>query len=333
MFILNIKKSTIILILFTILIIGLALAIITFKLTLVKSNNTSAFDYFLGGTLININLTLNKDIMTNNLNKDFLENNRFRRPSTGNVLNNNYDFSKKHVISNPSQLICTYYGILQSASNAYDYCMGCGTIGNALEPYPYAYDLLSNNYKKNLPLNLFIDSFKGIGHINLLNLCPILIPNSNDKIYYMVELEVLTGIKKECSDNNCKNTSSLFGYYYGIVEVSTNNGYKIENINYISEDFLCAPYHGWIYDYNNILNIIYKENLKMIDKITDVQINKNIITAYANGNNNSYKFEFIRITNGYDILLNEYILEDNCWIPTSLLKDSFNNVKLVNNFI
>ncbi|QOX63230.1 hypothetical protein FRZ06_07655 [Anoxybacterium hadale] len=53
--------------------------------------------------------------------------------------------------------------------------------------------------------------------------------------------------------------------------------------------------------------IVYGDNLKLIDKIDRTEQNGNMISIYASGNGKSYRFDFVRLTNGYDILLHESI--------------------------
>ena len=53
-----------------------------------------------------------------------------------------------------------------------------------------------------------------------------------------------------------------------------------------------------------------------------------MIIIYASGNGKSYRFDFVRLTNGYDILLHEYILDIGDWKETSLLGDKWKDMKL-----
>lgn len=308
------------------IIIFFILIFVIFLFIKIQNNN-----YFLGGILHENKLVFP---VSNSLYEN--QNNRYNRPSFNPVLTSDYNFRKiiddKSILNNiktPDDLIYNFYGILKEASNMMGYTGGCGTIGNAKTPYSYAYDFLSNNYKKRLTLNQFEDSFKGIGHINLIQLH--LISNNDKEQLYIIEIETIEGLDEKCNKNVPLSKTS-FVYYYGIINViKEENGWKIDNIKYIVEDFLCAPYHGWSYDAKYIIEIVYIENLKIIDKIIDYQKEDNIITIKATGNNNIYQFVFIRLTNGYDILLNEYQVVSNQLKKVNLLKGDWSNLKITNN--
>lgn len=266
---------------------------------------------------------------------------RFTRPSRALPYPNPYsfkDFRKEdetpplitEEFDNPEDLILAYYGILQNASNMVGYSGGCGTVGMSRLPYPYAYELLTKQKQKDMSLDQFIGSFKGIGHITLLKVAPAYTPPdtpSNIK-YYMIEIEVITGIKVNTDEGY--NQGSQFVYYYGLITVEKSNeeGWKIKDINYIPEDFLCAPMHGWFYLSDAVVQIVYGDNLKLIDKIDKTDQEEDIIYIYASGAGKSYRFDFIRLTNGYDILLHENILENGAWKETTLLTDEWKYLKL-----
>jgi hypothetical protein len=266
---------------------------------------------------------------------------RFTRPSKELPYPNPYsfkDFRKEdetpplvtEKFNDPEILILAYYGILQDASNMVGYSGGCGTIGMSRLPYPYAYELLIKQKQKEMSLDQFIDSFEGIGHITLLKVAPAYAPTgtpSNIK-YYMVEIEVITGVKANTDEEY--NQGSQFAYYYGLitVEKTPGEGWKIKDINYIPEDFLCAPMHGWFYFSDAVVQIVYGDNLKLIDEIVKTEQEGDMLHIYASGAGKNYRFDFIRLTNGYDIFLHENILKNGVWKETSLLTDKWEYLKL-----
>lgn len=219
-----------------------------------------------------------------------------------------------------------YYGILKEAANLAGYVGGCGTVGMADIPYPYAYSLLTLDAKKRMTLKEFTGSFEGVGHISLLKIQPASAPaNTPDDVRtFFVEIEIITGRKYDG-----KPQPGLFAYYYGIATVKNEGGgWKIDGIKYLPEDFLCAPYHGWIYDGPTAAQIIYGDNLHLIDKVTGSEEKDGLVEVYATGVGKEYRFQYARLTNGYDILLHEYVKENGQWVETSLLKGPWKDYKL-----
>ncbi len=275
------------------------------------------------------------------INQEDLSSERFQRPSKALPYPNPYtfqDFRKDNEkpplvakkFEKPEDLILAYYGILREASNMLGYSGGCGTIGWSGLPYPYSYELLTKAKQKEMPFNQYVDSFRGIGYTTLLKLIPAYAPPGTPQStkYYMVEIEVITGAK--VNDGEEYYPGSQFAYYYGLiaVEQTPDKGWRIKDVYYIPEDFLCAPMHSWFYLSDAVVQIVYGSNLKLIDKIDRTEQKDDRISIYASGNGKSYRFDFVRLTNGYDILLHEYILENEEWKETSLLGDKWKNMKL-----
>ncbi len=298
----------------------------------------SRAEYFAGGSLLS---PPDFSILAASISNQIEESERFQRPSKDLPYPNPYTFSD-FIKSEPSfplvtesfasakEVILAYYGILKDASNMLGYTGGCGTIGSAKQPYPYVYELFTKEAKEKMTLNQFIGSLEGIGHMTLLKLVPVYAPPgtpSNEKSY-MVELEVITGRKKTAETDGC--WKSLFAYYYGVAtaEHTEENGWKIKNIQYIPQDFLCAPMHSWFYLSEAVVSIVYGDNLKRIDRIDRTEQRGDMIYQYASGNGNFYRFDFIRLTNGYDILLHENQLENGSWVETSLLTEPWDDLKL-----
>ena len=265
---------------------------------------------------------------------------RFQRPSSQPALQNPYSFSdfdrswgKSKISPNdlhtPEDVILAYYGILREAANMADYSGGCGTIGNATLPYPYAYELLASDSKKKISPDRFKASFQGIGHLTLLKLLPAYTPpGTPDNVrYHMIEVEAITGATGK--ETNEAISGSHFAYYYGIVTTQKENAvWRIKAIDYFPEDFLCAPYHGWDFDATYLVPIIYQNWYHMIDTVGKVDKNGSNISVYTSGGGKQYRFDFVRLSNGEDVLLHEMIYRDGKWVETNLLKDRDQGYKL-----
>ena len=267
---------------------------------------------------------------------------RFQRPSKQSALRLKYSFedfinsTEKppyiHILfQSPKDVIQAYYAILKEASNMTGYYGGCGTIGWATIPYPYAYELFTAAKREKVSLDQFEKSFAGIGHITLLKLLPAYSPlGTPENIkYFMVEIETITGTPYK-EKNNSHAQPTYFSYYYGIIttEHSPSEGWKIKSIDYLPEDFLCAPYHHWDWDAEALVEIIYKNWYKVINKIEKMDKKDSIIRIYAKGNHTRYRFDFVRLTNGEDILLHEYVEEKGQWKETNLLQEKHQMYKL-----
>lgn len=264
---------------------------------------------------------------------------RFQRPSKALPYPNPYsfrDFQNPHEASPPSiqpfdspeDLLLAYYGILRDASNMLGYSGGCGTIGMSKLPYPYAYELLAKEKQAAVSPDQFVDSFEGVGYTTLLKLLPAYAPPETPAgtKYYMVETEVITGVEADSEEEY--GQGSRFAYYYGLIATEeTQEGWKIKDICYIPEDFLCAPMHGWFYLADAVVQIVYCGNLKLIDRIDKIEHRDSLISVYASGEAKNYRFDFVRLTNGYNILLHEYILENGAWVEASLLPDDWQYLK------
>lgn len=250
---------------------------------------------------------------------------KFFRPSCSNILNDtdlDFSFFDKYTNKNPSEItidknllktpeetLINYYRILKSASyydeNSNKYA-GCGTIGSAYAPYPIAYNFLAESYKKNLNFKDYLDSFKNIHHINLMKLKEIPLPIKHDYSIkrYFVELETIEGSDKPMTN---------FGYYYGFIDLSKeNNSYKISNMDFYGEDFLCAPYHGWRWFGESVVEIKYGDWCKLIDGKPTTEIDgytKKI--SFKGTDGNEYMIEFLTLTNNTDVEVAQYKKDSN----------------------
>jgi hypothetical protein len=267
---------------------------------------------------------------------------RFHRPSRQLPIENPYSFQDfatdndsppliTTIFMNPCDVIKAYFGILQDASNMMGYLGGCGSIGDSILPYSYAYELFTNETQSKMPLSEFIDSFKGIGHILLLNLLPAYIPPTMPPniCYFMFETELITGpsVLDEVAYNR---GGTSFVYQYGLITVEYHSeyGWKIKSIHCLPEDFLCAPWHGWIYSSEYVVTFVYKDWYQLINGIDHIRQCGNLIFVYASGEGIQYRFDFIRLTNGYDILLHENIYIDGAWQETNILKPQDQQMRL-----
>ncbi|MBN7772340.1 hypothetical protein [Clostridium aminobutyricum] len=272
------------------------------------------------------------------------DNERYRRPSKQLPLPNEFTFQNfaiddtepsliTDVFNDSEDVIKAFFGILKNASNMEDYLGGCGSIGDTMNPYAYAYELYTQDARQEMSLESFKDSFQGIGHINLLKLYPVYIPPGTPENirYYMFEIEIITG-PTEKDQMAYDRGGSYFVYYYGLiaVEYDQNEGWKIRSIYYLPEDFLCAPDHGWSYAAEYLVPIVYEEWYQLIDQIDNMVQNGNLVSVYASNEDKSrrYKFDFVRLTNGYDILLHENIWNKGRWEEINIMRDEGQRLKL-----
>jgi hypothetical protein len=269
------------------------------------------------------------------------DNERFLRPSKQPALKLKYIYShnenfesqspvNQKIFNCPEDVIQAYFAFLEQAENMNGYCGGCGTIGYAKEPFPHAYELLTRETKQKISLDEFITSFLGIGHTTLLKLIPAYAPPDTPKNikYYIVEFEIITAPKCNEIDGN-KPQPTYFAYYYGLIttEQTPSEGWKIKAMDYIPEDFLCAPYHMWYWDSTAVVQIIFGGWYKLIDEIEKVDIQGSNIKIYAKGKQNRYRFDALRLTNGEDIFLHEYIWENDKWKEVDYIVEKQKNLK------
>lgn len=251
----------------------------------------------------------------------------FYRPSNQPVLNNRipsdcffdpYFGKSPEEITLPSNLLDTadnailnYFSILREAANPVEKkSAGCGTIGNSKLPYPISYQFLSEEFQKKLPYDTYLKTYENILHINLIKYhqLPMDTPNGNKKRFF-VELETIEG--------NEKGTGT-FVYYYGFVDLEkVGDEYKISDIQYFGENFLCAPYHGWQWDAESNVEIRYGDWCKLIKG--DIQKNqKDYITRIFFDGTDGYEYciVFFQLTNGTDLEVAQYRkLPTGSWKP------------------
>ena len=238
------------------------------------------------------------------------------RPSSLPVLNTRYDwnfiddyYDKKpseiklptELFKTPEDTIINYFSILREAANLEKgKSAGCGTLGNAGIPYPIAYNFLDDTYKDRLSYKQYQKTFENILHINLIKYHSVPVYDNKENIQrYFVELETIEG--------NEKNQGS-FAYYYGFVDLKEEmKEFKISNIEFHGENYLCAPYHGWAYDAEMSVKVRYGEWCELIEKLYPVKQEGYIKNITFKGNDGSdYLLVYYQLTNGTDIEIAQY---------------------------
>lgn len=200
--------------------------------------------------------------------------------------------------------IINYFSLLREAANPQKgKRAGCGTIGEATLPYPVAYHFLSSEYQKHLTYNQYLETFRNILHINLIKLKKIPVYDSLNNLRYFIEIETIEGSQKD---------ASYFAYYYGFMDlVKEDHQYKISNIDFTGENYLCAPYHGWDYDAESVVDIKYGGWCKLVKERYPTQQEDFVKRVPFKGNDgNEYVIEFYQLTNGTDLEIAQYIKKE-----------------------
>lgn len=262
---------------------------------------------------------------------------QYHRPSKSLLLENPFHYQlfvsneSDYIFKTPTDVIYAFYGILKEASNMKGYIGGCGSIGYGDDPYKIAYKLLDKNVAKYISLEQFIETFEGTGHVSLLKFYKLPAdPQDENRRHFMIEVELITGPKQPEDEDDIETLITYFAYYYGVVTViNDGNGWHIHKIKYYPEDFLCAPYHSWFYDSRAIIQNVYINDLRLLQSINKVTVNNDVILYYCSNNQQHYRLDFIRLTNGHDILLNESILlADDTYREIQLIGKGWEHFKL-----
>ncbi|WP_285768213.1 hypothetical protein [Peribacillus sp. SI8-4] len=201
----------------------------------------------------------------------------------------------------PEDTLLNYFSILREAENIAG--RSCGTIGNARLPFPIAFNFLSEEYQKKVTYEKYVHSFSGIGHTSLIKLCRVPDVASGIKFFYETEtIEAFEG----------KNIE-YFGYSYGFIHlVHEHAGYRISDVEHVTEDFLCAPYHGWDQDGETIIDVKYGNWCKLLKKRYPTIQKGYVKHIFFNGNDGAdYYFIFLTLTNGTDIELAQFRKKGN----------------------
>ncbi|WP_197090979.1 hypothetical protein [Bacillus sp. FJAT-27231] len=207
----------------------------------------------------------------------------------------------------PEDTILNYFSVLREAAYFSEgEGGGCGTVGMAAIPYPVAYQFLDKEYQKRVSYEKFFHSFRGIGHITLIKL------NKVKTSHYFVELETIEGSAKDVT---------FFAYYYGFITViKEKESYKIHDMTFHGEDFLCAPYHGWDHEAEAVVDVKYGEWCKLVKKRYPTYKNNYVKHIYVHGTDgHDYLFVFFELTNGTDVEIAQFKRRANGrWIPIKI---------------
>ena len=209
-------------------------------------------------------------------------------------------------MNRPGDTVLNYFGILREAANPEEgKYIGCGTIGYAMIPYPFAYNFLSPEYKKRLSYEQFVDMFKNILHINLIKYKEVPVYDNKEHIVrYFVEIEAIEGTDKQMG---------VFAYYYGFVDLIEENGeYKINNLKFYGENYLCAPYHGWSYDAEAVVQIEYSGWCSLVEE-TFQAVQKDYVKyiCFIGTDGYYYCIVFFQLTNDNDIIIAQFRMDAN----------------------
>ncbi len=249
---------------------------------------------------------------------------RFRRPSSAPALAMQYDgdellavYESGQTVSytKPEEVIHGYLALLGQAANLEGYSAGCGSVGAGTTPYPYAWSLLTEEAKAKLSLDDFLDSFAGVGALTPLALEPLKV--EEDEAVFWVELEYI-----QAGRQSTKPQPTAFCYCYGLIVVrhTARDGWRIQATDYLPEDFLCAPEHGWAWEAQSFVSLLYGDQYGLIDGVDLVDRQNKRTTIFASGGGRAYRFDFLRTTDGIDRLVGEWIQHNGDWQETSLLR-------------
>lgn len=259
--------------------------------------------------------------------KEQIDMEKYFRPSNLPILNNRtFDLNKEDMsnvnFKTPQDTILNYFSLLREAANPlHNTKTGCGTLGEATLPYPIAYKYLDESYKNKVSYKKYLKSFENILHINLIKLDEV--PNDSDHLNalkYFIELETIEG---------SNSGVGYFAYYYGYIYLKEENGlYKISDIEYFGENYLCAPYHGWAYDAELSVDIRYGDWCNLIkEKYPIEQDGYKKTISFLGTDGNEYKILFYQLTNGTDKEIAQFKKDENGkWInvildPTKCLQE------------
>lgn len=308
------KKWTIILSISLIIV----LSIFIYFFTTIYNNKTNNF--FLGGTLLNIKEYDNYYYEDVDGNKN--EYQEFFRPSSApilntknvsNILNENAGIKSytdvklnNDIFKNSEEMILYYYSILREAYNLEEGLgAGCGSLGVSYIAHMISYNFLSKDYMSKLSYEDYYNSFKNILHINLIKLFKVQNDeNDTTNQKYFIELETIQGTK---------NNSGAFVYYYGFIYVTNQDGlYKINNIVLYPEIYLCAPYHGWSYYAESVVDIEYGDWCSMVKQRYNTKYDGDIKNIeFKSFDDKNYVIKFVTLTNDTDVQIGQYIKDKN----------------------
>lgn len=206
-----------------------------------------------------------------------------------------------YLLKSPEDSIINFFSILSQAANKVKgKGTGCGTLGYSKGPYPVAYNFLSPELQESMSYDDFLALFENILHINLIKLH--MVPQDEtcpDGQRYFIEFETIEGSEKGIG---------YFAYYFGYICVKkVNETYKIADISFQGEEYLCAPYHGWHYIAEAAVDIMYGEWCSLVQERYETQQDNYIKNIYFKGTDGyEYLIQFYQLTNGRDIEIAQY---------------------------
>lgn len=297
------------------IVILILLAISALFCFLIKYNHTPAAKMVMGGVL----RPRNYDEGDKKLIRKREDVETYFRPSDQPVLNDRDIFSAasfmdqslqngesdivlpEELTASPEEAMINYFSFLREAANVEEgKYAGCGTIGLSKTPYLVAYNFLSAEYREKFSYEQYLDSFHNILHTSLLKYREVPVyDNPAGILRYFVELETIGG-----SDQKIAN----FTYYYGFIDLIREKGqYKISDLEFTGEDYLCAPYHGWSHNAESSVQIRYGGWCKLIKELFPTIQEGYIKHIYFTGTDGKdYLIEFFQLTNDTDIEIAQY---------------------------
>ncbi len=207
-----------------------------------------------------------------------------------------------YIFQTPEDTLLNYFSILRDAAHWIEgKYAGCGTIGLSNLPYPVAYQFLSTYYQNKLSYEEYLKTFENILHTNLIKIkqVPVYQAPSNLSRYF-VELETIQG-----SD---QDSLAYFAYYYGFVDVVKEGAlYKISDLKFYGENYLCAPMHGWSYNAEAVVQVMYGGWCSMIETLYPTIQDGYVKQIPFKGTDGfEYMIEFYQLTNDTDIEIAQY---------------------------
>jgi len=206
-----------------------------------------------------------------------------------------------YLLKTPEDSIINYFSILRQAANPQKgKGGGCGTLGYQETPYPVAYNFLSSTYKEKLNYNQYLKTFENILHINLIKLKRIATDEKHpNRMRYFIEIETIEGSEK---------AAAYFAYYYGYLYIlREGNQYKISDLQFYGENYLCAPYHGWWHEAESVVDVKYGGWCSLVKERYPTQQDGFVKKIYFKGTDgNDYQIKFFQLTNDTDIEIAQY---------------------------
>lgn len=299
--------------LFTLILIAFIMVLIFMK----ANKRIMASSIVMGGQLIEQQHNRLEGIEVNASLTKISPDEKYFRPSKLPILNVNsldsefiFNFHPKmqdeinvphQLLKTPEDTILNYFTILKQGENlTEDKSGGCGSVGDSNLPYRFLYHFFDSTYRKSISYDQFLKSFEGIGHTNLLKLHKVQNDiNRSNFLKYFIEIETIEGSDKGVT---------FFAYYYGYVYLSFESStYKIADIAFYGQDFLCAAYHGWSHSAEFSVDIKYGNWCGLVKERYETEQDGYIKNIYFKGtDNNDYLIVFFELTNGTDIEVEQY---------------------------